>query len=62
MGAIQNEEVLCYNLFWKKAKEEEKMAFDFSYYSPTKVCFGRKTKEKVGKLVKEFGGKREKRN
>ena len=34
------------------------MAFDFSYYSPTKVCFGRKTEEKVGKLVKEFGGKR----
>ena len=58
MGAIQNEEVLCYNLFRKKAKEEEKMAFDFSYYSPTKVCFGRKTEEKVGKLVKEFGGKR----
>ena len=34
------------------------MAFDFSYYSPSKVCFGRKTEEKVGKLVKEFGGKR----
>lgn len=34
------------------------MAFDFSYYSPTKVLFGRKTEEKVGKLVKESGGKR----
>ena len=34
------------------------MAFDFSYYSPTKVVFGRKTEEQVGKLVKEFGGKR----
>ena len=34
------------------------MAFDFSYYSPTKVLFGRKTEEKVGKLVKDFGGKR----
>ncbi|MBQ4642855.1 MAG: iron-containing alcohol dehydrogenase [Oscillospiraceae bacterium] len=34
------------------------MAFDFSYYSPTKVCFGRKTEEQVGKLIKEFGGTR----
>ena len=34
------------------------MAFDFSYYSPTKVLFGRKTEEQTGKLVKEFGGKR----
>lgn len=34
------------------------MAFDFSYYSPTKVVFGRKTEEQVGKLIKDFGGKR----
>ncbi|MBQ8788613.1 MAG: iron-containing alcohol dehydrogenase [Oscillospiraceae bacterium] len=34
------------------------MAFDFSYYSPTKVCFGKKTEERVGKLIKEFGGTR----
>ena len=34
------------------------MAFDFNYYSPTKVCFGRKAEEQVGKLIKEFGGKR----
>ena len=34
------------------------MAFDFSYYSPTKVCFGKKTEEQVGKLIKEFGGTR----
>ena len=34
------------------------LAFDFSYYAPTKVVFGRKAEEQVGKLVKEFGGKR----
>ena len=34
------------------------MAFDFNYYSPTKVCLGRKAEEQVGKLIKEFGGKR----
>ena len=34
------------------------MAFYFSYYSPTKVVFGRKTEKKVGKLVKDFGGKK----
>ena len=34
------------------------MAFDFSYYSSTKVCFGKNAEEKVGKLIKEFGGKR----
>ncbi len=42
----------------EKAKGEADLAFDFSYYSPTKVLFGRKTEEQVGKLVKEFGGKR----
>ena len=26
--------------------------FDFSYFAPTKVVFGRKTEEKIGKLVK----------
>lgn len=34
------------------------MAFDFSYYSPTKVVFGRNTENKVGELIKEFGGKK----
>ena len=34
------------------------MAFGFTYYSPTKVLFGRKTEEQVGKLIKDFGGKR----
>ena len=34
------------------------MAFDFSYYAPTKVCFGRNSEEQVGKLIKQFGGTR----
>lgn len=32
--------------------------FDFNYYTPTKVVFGKKTEEKVAELVKEFGGKK----
>ena len=31
---------------------------DFTLYTPTKVIFGRKTEEKVGELVKAFGGSR----
>ena len=31
---------------------------DFTLYTPTKVVFGRKTEEKVGELVKAFGGSR----
>ncbi|MBR5310716.1 MAG: iron-containing alcohol dehydrogenase [Oscillospiraceae bacterium] len=34
------------------------MAFDFSYHSLTKVVFGRDSENKVGKLIKEFGGSR----
>lgn len=30
--------------------------FNFNYYTPTKVIFGRKTEEKVADLIKEFGG------
>ena len=32
--------------------------FDFKYFTPTKVLFGKNTEEKVGELVKEFGGKK----
>ncbi len=32
--------------------------FDFKYFTPTKVLFGKKTEEKVAELVKEFGGKK----
>lgn len=32
--------------------------FDFKYFAPTKVVFGRNTEEKVADLVKEFGGKK----
>ena len=30
--------------------------FDFKYYTPTKVLFGKNTEEKVADLIKEFGG------
>ncbi len=30
--------------------------FDFNYYTPTKVVFGKKTEEHVAELIKEFGG------
>ena len=32
--------------------------FDFSYYTPTKVLFGKNTEDKVAELSKEFGGKK----
>ncbi len=32
--------------------------FDFSYYTPTKVLFGKNTEDKVAELIKEFGGKK----
>ncbi|MEE3312553.1 MAG: iron-containing alcohol dehydrogenase [Treponema sp.] len=32
--------------------------FDFNYFAPTKVVFGKNTEEKVADLVKEFGGKK----
>lgn len=32
--------------------------FNFNYYTPTKVVFGKDTEAQVGKLVKEFGGKK----
>lgn len=32
--------------------------FNFQYYTPTKVVFGKDTESSVGKLVKEFGGKK----
>ena len=32
--------------------------FDFKYYTPTKVLFGRNTENKVAELIKEFGGKK----
>lgn len=30
----------------------------FSYYSPTRVVFGKETETQVGSLVKELGGSR----
>ena len=32
--------------------------FDFKYFTPTKVVFGKNSEEKVAELVKEFGGKK----
>ena len=32
--------------------------FDFSYFTPTRVVFGRDTERKVAELVKAFGGKK----
>ena len=32
--------------------------FDFKYYTPTKVLFGKHTEDKVAELIKEFGGKK----
>ena len=32
--------------------------FDFKYYTPTKVVFGKDTENKVADLIKEFGGKK----
>ncbi len=32
--------------------------FNFNYYTPTKIIFGRETENQVGELIKEFGGKR----
>ncbi len=32
--------------------------FNFKYYTPTKVLFGKNTEEKVADLIKEFGGKK----
>ena len=34
------------------------MAFNFEYYSPTRVVFGRGTEQKVGSLIREYGGTR----
>ncbi len=32
--------------------------FDFKYFTPTKVIFGRNTEAKVAELIREFGGKK----
>jgi alcohol dehydrogenase YqhD (iron-dependent ADH family) len=32
--------------------------FDFKYFTPTKVLFGKNTEDKVAELVQEFGGKK----
>ncbi len=32
--------------------------FDFKYFTPTKVIFGKETENRVAELIKEFGGKR----
>ena len=30
--------------------------FDFKYFTPTKVVFGKNTENRVAELIKEFGG------
>ncbi len=30
--------------------------FDFNYFTPTKVVFGKNTESRVAELIKEFGG------
>ena len=30
--------------------------FGFTYYTPTKVIFGKDTEQQIGKLVQEYGG------
>ena len=32
------------------------MANNFEFYSPTRVVFGRDTEQRIGKLIKEYGG------
>ena len=32
--------------------------FDFKYFTPTKVVFGKNTEEKVAELIQEFGGRK----
>ena len=48
---------LVYNGMVKKRKECVFM-FDFDYYTPTKVVFGKNTESRVADLIKEFGGKK----
>ena len=32
--------------------------FNFNYYAPTKVIFGKQTENQVGEQIKNFGGKK----
>jgi hypothetical protein len=41
-----------------KPHKEGSNMFDFKYYTPTKVIFGKGTESKVAELIKEFGGKK----
>lgn len=34
------------------------MSFNFEYYTPTRIIFGRNTEDKVAEMVKRFGGSR----
>ena len=34
--------------------------FDFEYYAPTKVVFGKSAQDKAGELLKEYGAKKSK--
>ena len=38
--------------------KENVFMFDFKYFTPTKVVFGKNTESKVADLIKEFGGTR----
>ncbi len=41
---------------WFTKKEADDM-LDFTYYTPTKVYFGRETHKNIGKIIKEYGYK-----
>ena len=32
--------------------------FDFEYYTPTKVVFGKNSEHEIGRLIKQFSGSR----
>ena len=39
-----------------QSKQEVFTMLGFTYYTPTKVAFGKGSVEKVGELMKQFGG------
>ena len=41
-----------------QSKQEVFTMLGFTYYTPTKVAFGKGSVERVGELMKQFGGTR----
>ena len=39
-------------------RRQTTMASNFEFYSPTRVIFGKGTEQRVGELVREYGGTR----